>query len=1116
MKRLIFVTMAMLSMLLGSSCTGRNENLAFRKAAYHSSSYDYNLTAQLVTDGIVADEAPKWLSVMLNGETVGKREREIIIDDSPHSNLPARGKKLVLGMDFVNYGLDADEAKVLYFNADRVRKEKVFPLKGKAENDRIRLEFNSDKDNTEWYIVGVEFYKGGQRVKVMPSEYFCSAWRSEGAGEQWVYVDLGERCSLDEAVLHWINPAKSFTIQTSDDAISWADAASVQDNEQNLTKTGIAAKARYVRVLCHESLNGEPYELSEFEVYGKGSCCAKPAANAGVQSWALQRASLVQDGGEQIASADYDVQAWLPATVPGTVLLNYIRAGAVPDPNYSDNQLQISESFFNSDFWYRGVLKAEDKGGRCYLNFDGINWKADIFFNGKAIGRIEGAFKQGVFDVTDLLKKGDNYVAVHIIKNEHPGRVKEQTAFTADANGGILGADNATFHASIGWDWIPTVRGRNHGIWNDVYFTYSGDVTIEEPFISTEFPGLPDLGVAEVSAQMLVRNHADHAVQGVLKGSFGEHCFQRELSLEAGESRLLEFNSQDSPELRIQNPRVWWPNGYGEPELYDVKLCFQLDGVCSDLVEMKAGVRQMTWEESDFVCRDKTAPFGVSNRRLSLFVNGRRFIGFGGNWGFSEHNLDYSAEQYDAAVRYHRDMNFTMIRNWVGQIGDNEFYEACDRHGIMVWQDFWLANPYDGPDPYYNDLFMDNAYDFVKRIRNHPSIGLYVGRNEGNPPAVLDNALRELVAAEHPGMHYISHSAADVVSGGGPYRALPIEEYYNLWGADKMHSERGMPNVMNYESMVLSMKESEMCPLNTVEHPNNAYGLHDYCLKSAQSASSFNDMLHKAFGEPQSAQQFTQWAQWINYNGYRAMFESRSYARRGLLLWMSHPAWPSNVWQTYDYYLDPTAAYFGCKKACEPLHVQWNASNNHIEVVNYRAGDCRNLTVLAQVLDQNGKLQWEKSIAVDAAEDQTVDCFEVQADADMLTDTYFIRLKLSDAEGKLVSENFYWEGKERGNYKSLLSLPKADLALDLKTEKIETDSIVCGKDWVVRGTVTNRSNTPALMVRLALQTAKSAQRITPAIYSDNYFFLMPGESREVCVSAHESDCFGQKPVLVVK
>ena len=105
----------------------------------------------------------------------------------------------------------------------------------------------------------------------------------------------------------------------------------------------------------------------------------------------------------------------------------------------------------------------------------------------------------------------------------------------------------------------------------------------------------------------------------------------------------------------------------------------------SDAKTFQAGVRQFTYSEE--------------GGALRMWINGRRFIPKGGNWGFGESMLRYRAREYDAAVRYHAEMNFNMIRDWVGQIGDDEFYDACDRYGVVVWQDFWLANPWDGPDP---------------------------------------------------------------------------------------------------------------------------------------------------------------------------------------------------------------------------------------------------------------------------------------------------------------------------------------------------------------------------------------------------------------------------------
>jgi hypothetical protein len=298
--------------------------------------------------------------------------------------------------------------------------------------------------------------------------------------------------------------------------------------------------------------------------------------------------------------------------------------------------------------------------------------------------------------------------------------------------------------------------------------------------------------------------------------------------------------------LHFINPKLWWPKGYGEPNLYNVELVFKTDAGISDKKEFKSGIRKMTFDET--------------NQILNIYINGRRFIGRGGNWGFPESNLEYRGREYDIAVAYHADMNFNMIRNWVGQTGDDEFYEACDRHGIMIWQDFWLANPADGPDPDNPNMFIENARDFIKRIRNHPSLAIYVGRNEGNPPVEIDTALRSMIHELHPGLLYISNSASGVVSGGGPYRALPVRDYFLLYGYNKFHSERGMPNVMTYESLKQTLSDSSMWPQNSI------WGMHDYCLESAQATASFNQMVETGFGKVDNAKKFTELAQWINYN----------------------------------------------------------------------------------------------------------------------------------------------------------------------------------------------------------------------------------------------------------
>lgn len=1112
-------------------------NIALNKAAYASSSWDYNLTAQLATDGIIPQGLPQYFELSTSKGPVAKNEREWVFDMKSNSKLKIEGQNDFLQFDMNNYSVDFDNTQLVisiqpqidrgtYFGVPGQEAGAIQPVRrterrmavanwtitfqgsedgiswtdldkasGTGNNVFLSLSkkgtFNHYKLLLEsdcakvWTIGDWDFYADG--VKIIPAEIvqesyyrgdltsalpgFSSAWKSEGNGEEWIYVDLGTKASVKEVKLHWLSAVPQGKVQISDDAKVWKDVADIAESVK------MSKKARYVRLALQ---SGGPYVLGEFEVYGKGGLVAKPrpqqapdgdmlSLNGG--NWRISRTDMVSASAEQISANGFDASSWMVATVPATVLSSYINTAAVPDPNYSDNQLQISESFFLSDFWYRNefTLPAGFRKDKIFLNFNGINWKAEVYVNGKQAGRIDGAFIRGLFDVTDLLTEGTNTLAVKIIKTAHPGTIKEQTALSTDSNGGLLGADNPTFHATVGWDWIPTIRGRDIGIWNDVFLTTTGSVRIADPFIRSEL-NLPDTTVATMFVEATLRNYGAGEVSGTLCGTIGEYAFSQDVTLSAGEEKTVSVTP-----FTIKNPVLWWPVGYGDPHLYDTEIRFVTDGVASDVNTFKTGIRQMT--------------SSIDDGALNLYVNGRRFIGRGGNWGFAESNLAYRAREYDIAVKYHADMNFTMIRNWVGQIGDEEFYEACDRHGVMVWQDFWLANPWDGPDPYDEEFFLSNAVDYVKKIRNHASIGLYCGRNEGMPTETLDAAFLDIVTELHPGQKYIPHSAAAEVSGGGPYRALPVKNYFNLTGADRFHSERGMPNVMNYESLLKTIPEDKVWP------QSNLWGLHDFTLESAQYGGSFNELLEKGFGPAKDAREFTELAQWVNYNGYRAMFEGRSKYRMGLLLWMSHPCWPSMVWQTYDYYFDPTAAYFGCKKASEPLHIQYNVLTNKVEVVNLSGRNARKLVAKVEVLDMYGKAVWSDQADVISDEDTTLELMDVTV-PEGITPAYFIRLVLSE-NGSAVSENFYWEGVEEGNYTALRELPAA---------KVKMSSSFSRKadQWSGKVQLSNTSDVPALMLRVKL-CKKDGSQILPVIYSDNYLFLMPGESRTIDVEFNDFD-----------
>ena len=1110
-------------------------NLALHRAAYQSSSYDYNLTAQLVTDGIVETKLPRWVVVSSSEHGVlAKHERENVLDHNWTTSADLRGTDVWVDIGFLGGSaapevdrVDVDASapssdnqewslilsgsedgktwRELRRDAGRLRTTGEFKpsiaLPAPVRSRYYRVELRCGRP-LRWRVGEVAFFRGGRRLDLGGPYDFSSAWMSAGSGEEWVYVDLGAQCTFDRVKLDWIRRAAEGSVEASDDAVHWRTLAPLPNAAGAIDEIRLPepAQARYVRLRMTKPASPEGYILSEMEVWGRGGPLpvAHPAAatetggrvNLAGGRWRVERESLVKADGAAISRPGFLDRDWLIATVPGTVLTSYLNAGAVPDPNYGDNQNLISDSFFCADFWYRDEFVAPAALGRrrVWLNFDGINWKADVYLNGEKLGRIEGAFMRGRFDVTGKLRPGQaNALAVRIEKNRTPGSTKEKTVLGFGSNGGALGADNPTFHSSVGWDWMPAVRGRDTGIWNSVYLTGSGPVTIEDPLVSTSLP-LPDISRADVGIELTLRNHEPRPVAGKLRVRFGEAAFEMPVTVAASSAKAVKLDAAAHAELRLRNPKLWWPNGYGDPNLYVVEFEFQAaDGQASDTKQFRTGVRQFTYSEE--------------GGALRIFINGRRFVPRGGNWGFSEDLLRYRAREYDAAVRYHRDMNFTMIRNWVGQTGDDAFYEACDRYGIVVWQEFWLANPWDGPDPDDPAMFLRNVRDTVLRIRNHPSIGLYCGRNEGYPPAVIDDGIRQALGELAPRSHYISDSADGVVGGGGPYQVMPLKAYFGSLAKSKLHSEMGSPNIPAMESLRAMMPEDALWP------PNRTWGEHDLGPREPQAAGSVFRHIEKSYGGAKNVEEFVELAQFLDYEIYRAMFESQSRYRMGMLIWMSHSAWPSLLWQTYDYYFNPGAGYFGSKKGSEPLHIQWNAADETIEVVNYSGGDARGLTARVEVLNLDGSVRWEKTAPVDSAEDSTVSCIKMEYPAG-LTAVHFLRLKLS-RQGETVSENFYWRGLEDGDYRALRTLAQANVGAATRMEQRD------GR-WRLSTELHNVSATPALMVCVKAVREKTGDRILPALYSDNYVALMPGESRTIVIDLADADTRGEKPSVVVE
>ena len=409
-------------------------------------------------------------------------------------------------------------------------------------------------------------------------------------------------------------------------------------------------------------------------------------------------------------------------------------------------------------------------------------------------------------------------IAVKIYSPPHPGIPHEQSIKAGPGeNGGQLAIDGPTFVASEGWDWIPGIRDRNVGLWQDVMLSASGPVRIQDPQVITMLP-LPRTDRADVHINVPLENRAAQAVQGILSANFDQVSVSKTVTIEPGET-VVKLAPSEFPALSVANPRLWWPNGYGAQDLYDLKLSFKQGAGESDSKNIRFGIRHVTYELSLFdesgklqrvdvdvaqgsargerlidVSHEaiKKSPKGWAaslypgalrssavrvlddhslTPHLAIRVNGVRIASRGGNWGMDDSRKRVSRERLEPYFRLHKEANVNTIRNWVGQNTQDTFFELADEYGMMILNDFWASTQNFQVEPQDPQLFFDNARDVISRYRNHPSIVLWFGRNEGVPHPILNEGLADLVAEVDGTRHFTGSS--NVVNLAGQ-RALQL------------------------------------------------------------------------------------------------------------------------------------------------------------------------------------------------------------------------------------------------------------------------------------------------------------------------------------------------------
>jgi len=850
-------------------------------------------------------------------------------------------------------------------------------------------------------------------------------------------------------------------------------------------------------------------------------------------NWKIKPQADVADAGTEISRPGYHFRDAVDGIVPGVVFAAYVAAGKEKNPDYADNIWKVDEHVYNRPFWYRTEFNVPENfkaGQRLWIHFDNTNRYADFFFNGKKLSGtpsstkdVSGHMLRTKYDITGLLNKnGRNAVAVLITDADQKKSRDSKQGFGITAS--------PTYLAAAGWDWMPYVPGRLAGITGNVYLSITRDIVMEDPWMRSE---LESNHTAYLSFATAIKNRSVTKKIVTLRGQVqpGNIEFARTITLLPGEDKSIYLNKKDIDAFVLKDPKLWWPNGYGEPNLYNCKLTVTEDGAVSDTREISFGIRHYEY---------RFEPNSAGWPVMTFYINGQKLFIKGGNWGMSEYLLRCNPADYETKVMLHKDLNYNMIRLWTGCVTDDAFYDCCDKYGIMVWDDFWLYVAYN--DVANDEDFKKNALDKVKRLRNHPSIALWCGANETHPKPELDNYLRSIVAQEdHNDRMYKSSSNQDGLSGSGWWGNQPPKHHFetsgsNLawnkpaypYGADNgygLRSEIGTATFPVYESIVQFIPKKNLWPLPTDQElktgQDNVWNMH-YFGKEASNANpvAYKSAVNQQFGVSTDLESFAEKAQYLNVEVMKGMYEAWNDKMwndaSGMLIWMSQSAYPSFVWQTYDYYYDATGAYWGAKKACEPVHIQWNASNNSVKVINTTGRNLHNLNAVAIVYNIKGEIipALGKETGVSVLNSNISEAFVLdfnRVTKQEIAPLHFIKLILKDPAGNILSDNFYWRSAAKApDYTELNNLPNAKISCDL----IGTSNT--GHNTALTFLITNKSNTIAFGNRFRLINKSTKARILPLMTKENYFTLMPGEERKITLQGSTTQMKGGVALLLKK
>lgn len=836
------------------------------------------------------------------------------------------------------------------------------------------------------------------------------------------------------------------------------------------------------------------------------------------EGWTIQSSNLVNENGSIISTRVFSPVGWFPASVPSTILAALVENGAYPDPYFGMNLKSIPD-LTGSSWWYRTefVLPQEYKNRNIWLHFNGINYKANIWLNGQKIAdnvNVQGMFRLYEFNITDYITFAENNcLAVEV----------------------FAPTDHDLWDSWV--DWNPTPPDRDMGIWQDVYVDTSGPVVMRHPYVRTDLD-LPSLDVAHLSISAELTNMRDATVNGVLKGTIknvtnlaeggtsdggpGAIGFSKELSLDPKENKTVILSASDIAQLNIFNPRLWWPNLVGPQNLYDLKLEFEIASEVSDTETVRFGIREVS------SC--------LSDKGYRIFsINGKNVLVRGGGW-CPDMMFRSLPERQDAEIRYARDMNLNAIR-LEGKLGTDGLWDLCDKYGIMVMAGWCCCSRWEewsSWDAIDLIVAVESQKDQILRLRNHPSFLVWLYGSDNPPPPNIENTYLNILNTYAPTLPHLSSATEEStpvtgptgVKMRGPYSYEPPVYYYleqSPGGAWSFGTEMGPgENVPPIESMSAMLPEDHLWPID--EYWNYHCGSN----QPFSNLNTYTNSLNSRYGTATRLEDYCARAQLMNYESMRAELEAfgrNKYLSTGVILWQYNSAWPRLIWQTYDYSLRPGGSYFGAKKACEPLHVQYSYDDSSIYVINSYYESFRNLKVSAKVYNLEMIEKYSNIITIDVGPDSTNYVFTIPP-LENSTTTHFLKLELKDSSDNLISSNFYWLSTKQDvlnfNGTTWYYTPQSAFADFTDLEKLPTAQVnlsYCiedkGDDLVAHIKMENPTDNLAFFIHLKVTRGQLGNEVLPILWNDNYFSLLPRENKEVNATFAAKDLDGAIPVVEV-